>query len=293
MARSFHYVAGWVWAASVLAAGEDAGLAANEKAAVEACKAYAEAQEIYHRTDFNRDGVLEYAQTLHGGRAAILKAPDASKLPQPTDEERQKAAKLIKDLGSNDFAVREQATVELAKLGPKALTQLQAAQKEQADAEVLHRCRKLIEQFTIALTPAASLDLRYGLYSSGTDGGTEGDLCLIDKDFAKAEWPAGSDGSTAVAKKGYFFRVLSRQGPDATGGAKDYIRVSPSGTRNMTLGYALLAFPKEYGVSGKKCFSINNHGTIFERDFGGKEQTEAYVKDCSEFNPAKGWTPAD
>lgn len=293
MARSFPYVTGLVWAAGLLAAAEDAVIAANEKAAAAACIAYAEAQEIYHRTDYNRNGVLEYAQTLHGGRSVILKAPDAAKLPQPTEEERQKTSRLIKDLGSDDFAVRERASEELARLGPKALAQLQAAQKEQADAEVLHRCRKLIEQLTLALAPAVSLDLRYGLYSSGSDGGIEGDLALIDRDFAKAEWPAASEGSAAVPKRGYFFRVLARQGPAATGGARSYITASPMGTHHMTLGYALLAFPKEYGKTGKKCFIINNNGTIFQRDFGGKEQTEAFVKDCAEFNPTKEWTPAD
>ena len=41
-------------------------MAANEAAAVAACKAYAEAQEIYRRTDWNQDGVLEYAQSLGG-----------------------------------------------------------------------------------------------------------------------------------------------------------------------------------------------------------------------------------
>src|ERR1039457_6861831 len=43
-----------------------ARITTNETAAVAACKAYAEAQEMYRRTDWNGDGVLEYAQTLHG-----------------------------------------------------------------------------------------------------------------------------------------------------------------------------------------------------------------------------------
>jgi len=284
------FLAAWlVWAVQQLMAGEDAVIAANENAAAASCKAYAQAQEIYHRTDYNRDGVLEYAQTLHGGRKATVKPPDAASAPQPTEEERQKTAKFITDLASNDFAVREQASDELAKLGAKALRQLLAAQKEQADAEVLHRCRKLVEQITVALSPAARLDLRYGLFSSGNALGVEGDLCLIDRNLADAEWPLGCDGSDAVPKQGYFFRVLTRQGAAATGGVRNYI----SDGRHMTLGYGLLAFPKEYGVTGKRCFIINNNGTIFQRDFGGKEQTEAYVKDCGEFNPAKDWTPAD
>ena len=62
----------------------------------------------------------------------------------------------------------------------------------------------------------------------------------------------------------------------------------------MTLGYAFIAFPKEYGVSGKKCFIISNAGTIYSRDFGSKEKTEEYIKDCNTFNPVKGeWAPID
>jgi len=288
MVRSLFSAACLLWAVQQLLAGEDAVIAANEKAAAASCMAYAEAQEIYHRTDYNMDGFLEYAQTLHGGRKALFKTPDAASLPQPTEEERQKASKLIRDLASDDFAVREQASGELAKLGPKVLKQLLAAQKEQTDAEVLHRCRKLAEQITMAVSPAARLDLRYGLYSSGRDLGLEGDLCLIDKSLAEAEWPSGCDGSNALPKQGYFFRVLTRQGASATGGARNYINNS-----HMVLGYGLLAFPKEYGVTGRKCFIINNNGTIFKRDLGGKEPTEAYVKDCAEFNPAQGWTPAE
>jgi hypothetical protein len=213
--KGLFLAAGLLWTAQQLLAGEDAVIAANEAAAAAACIAYAEAQEIYHRTDYNMDGFLEYAQTLHGGRKAMVKAPDAASLPQPTEEERQKASKFIRDLASDDFAVREQASEELAKLGPKVLKQLQAAQKEQTDAEVLHRCRKLAEQITIAVSPAARMDLRFGLYSSGRDLSVEGDLCLIDKALAEAEWPSGSDGSNAAPKQGYFFRVLTRQGAAA------------------------------------------------------------------------------
>ncbi|HYG74114.1 MAG TPA: DUF2950 family protein [Planctomycetota bacterium] len=46
-------------------------LAANEAAAVAACKAYSEAQEVYHRTDYDRDGVLEYSQKMAGNNSLL------------------------------------------------------------------------------------------------------------------------------------------------------------------------------------------------------------------------------
>lgn len=46
-------------------------MAANQTAAAAACKAFAEAEEIYHRTDYNHDGVLEYAQKLSGNNSLL------------------------------------------------------------------------------------------------------------------------------------------------------------------------------------------------------------------------------
>jgi type II secretory pathway pseudopilin PulG len=46
-------------------------MAANQTAAEACCKAYAEAQEIYHRTDYNKDGVLEYATALSGNNSLL------------------------------------------------------------------------------------------------------------------------------------------------------------------------------------------------------------------------------
>src|ERR1700710_1510378 len=55
-------------------------MAANETAAVAACKAFATAEDIYRRTDYNKDGVLEYAQRLKGKDSLYETAPDAGDL---------------------------------------------------------------------------------------------------------------------------------------------------------------------------------------------------------------------
>jgi prepilin-type N-terminal cleavage/methylation domain-containing protein len=46
-------------------------MAANETAAAASCKAFAEAEEIYHRTDYNKDGVLEYSTALRGNNSLL------------------------------------------------------------------------------------------------------------------------------------------------------------------------------------------------------------------------------
>ena len=55
-------------------------MAANQTAAAAACKAYAEAQEIYRRTDYDQDGVLEYAQTLKGANSLLERTANAGDL---------------------------------------------------------------------------------------------------------------------------------------------------------------------------------------------------------------------
>ena len=259
-------------------------LKANETAAANCCKAFAEAEEIYHRTDYQGAGILQYAQCLHGGREAPPAPPiDPSKAPKPTEEEKKTIAKLISAMQDDDFAAREKAFNELKALGAKAYDQLVAGQKLEKDPEVIQRCKKLAQAVNDALTPRPKIDMKYGLLGSGQD-----ELALIDKSFGEAECAAGADPAKITPKAGYLFRVLTRQGPAAVGSKRDYIIEG-----HMTLGYALLAFPKEYGVTGGKCFMINGNGTIFERDFGSKEKTEAFAKDCIEFNPEIEWKPTE
>jgi hypothetical protein len=57
----------------------------------------------------------------------------------------------------------------------------------------------------------------------------------------------------------------------------------------MTGGFAILAYPAEYGVSGVMSFLINQDGTVLQKDFGDK--TIEVAKAISEFNPDAAWAP--
>jgi hypothetical protein len=274
--------------ALLAAEGEDAArMAANETAAAACCKAFAEAEEIFRRTDYGSLGCLRYAQTLHGGKNKKVELAPAEQaaLPKATAEEQQKIETLIKNMGADEFAVREKAAADVAALGPKALPQLQNAAKTETDAEIVQRCKKISQDIAEKLAPQAAITDLNGLFSTA-DG--DGDLCLIDKTFAEAECPLGADPAKITPKAGYLFRVLTKQGAAATGGKKSYVV-----SKNMTLGYALLAFPKEYGKTGRDCFLINSNGTIYQKGFGDKAKNEAFVKACDEFNPDATWVPAD
>jgi hypothetical protein len=60
---------------------------------------------------------------------------------------------------------------------------------------------------------------------------------------------------------GYYFKVLNGKGPKATGGAYQYVVKG-----KMILGFALIAYPAEYGNSGVMTFLVNQEGVIFEKN---------------------------
>jgi hypothetical protein len=82
---------------------------------------------------------------------------------------------------------------------------------------------------------------------------------------------------------GYFYRMLTKQGADAKGGAKDYIV-----NEKMTAGFAFIAYPEKYGDTGIATFIINQNGILYDKDLGNS--TAETAKAATEFNPDKTWT---
>jgi len=81
---------------------------------------------------------------------------------------------------------------------------------------------------------------------------------------------------------GYFYRILTRQGAHASGGAKDYIADG-----RMTGGFALLAYPAKWGDSGIMTFVINQDGIVFEKNLG--PQTERLAREITQYDPDLSW----
>jgi hypothetical protein len=161
----------------------------NELVAIDICRGYVEAQMNYASKDYNRDGILQYAQ------------------------------KLVSTSGKKD-----------------------------------------------------------GLYWEGEPAN------LIPKDFADAAdaIAAGGGSGKRTPYHGYYFHVLKAQGPDAPGGAHSYIVKG-----EMMGGFALIAYPAEYGVSGIKSFIVNQDGVVFEKDLG--PMTTSAARLTIRFNPDKTW----
>jgi hypothetical protein len=85
---------------------------------------------------------------------------------------------------------------------------------------------------------------------------------------------------------GYYFRLLKSQGPEAEGGAFDYMVKG-----RMIGGFALVAWPAEYGASGVQTFIINHLGLLYGKDLGAN--TGALARQMTRFNPDKSWHPIE
>ena len=108
----------------------------------------------------------------------------------------------------------------------------------------------------------------YGLYTNNL--ATPGDVALVDRAFAYAN----GDQTTATAKSGYLFSILTSQTANAPGGAVNYFK-GP----NLVLGHALSCIPHTWDLTGRNCFQVNHDGLITQRDRGSAGHLTAYDPD--------------
>ncbi len=85
---------------------------------------------------------------------------------------------------------------------------------------------------------------------------------------------------------GYYFKILKGQGPAAPLGEMDFVVGGA-----MIGGFALVAAPAEYAVTGVKTFIVSHDGVVWEKDFGAK--TVENFKTMERFNPDKSWSPVE
>ncbi|GEC17423.1 DUF2950 domain-containing protein [Nitrobacter winogradskyi] len=81
---------------------------------------------------------------------------------------------------------------------------------------------------------------------------------------------------------GYYYKILTAQGPKAPGGAANYIV-----NDKMIGGFALVAYPAIYGNSGVMTFVVNNDGILYQKDLG--KSTGSIASDMTAFNPDEAW----
>lgn len=102
---------------------------------------------------------------------------------------------------------------------------------------------------------------------------------------AKARSEGYRKGEKPVPYNGYFFRILTEQGKGAKGGAYSYLVKD-----RMVGGFAVVAYPATYAVSGVKTFIANHEGIVYQKDLG--PGTAKIARAMKTYNPDKTWEQA-
>ncbi|HEY7088543.1 MAG TPA: DUF2950 domain-containing protein [Tepidisphaeraceae bacterium] len=126
-----------------------------------------------------------------------------------------------------------------------------------------------------------------GLYWDAKEGEQQSPLGPLmadatDEGYVKARQEAGKP----IPYHGYCYHMLQSQGPNAEGGAYDYVV-----NGKAIGGFALVAHPADYGNSGVMTFIVNQDGVVYQKDLG--EQTEAIASAMTTFDPDPSWKKSE
>jgi hypothetical protein len=127
---------------------------------------------------------------------------------------------------------------------------------------------------------------RNGLYWSTKEGEAPSPLGPLaaeasDEGYAAAV-AARAAGSGPQPYHGYYYRLLTSQGPSAPGGPSEYLVGG-----HLIGGFGVVAYPAQYGNSGIMTFMTNHDGVIYQRDLG--PNTAQIAKSMTAFDPGAGW----
>jgi len=175
------------------------------------------------------------------------------------DADRGRVEILARRIGRNELAA-----IDVCRGYVEA--QMEYAARDRNAAGVLQYAQKIV----------SAPGKQDGLYWAGESDN------MVPKAFADAAASMSAEGKKPEPYHGYYFRILKAQGPDAQGGALDYVVKG-----QMIGGFALVAYPAEYGVSGVKTFQVNHQGVVYEKDLG--PSTEALARQMIRFDPGKSW----
>jgi hypothetical protein len=232
------------------------------------------AEDTSARADFTRrahEKMNVQTEPANPGRASIVTGNDDWPFPIPLirmksgqwhfDAARGRTEILARRIGRNELIA-----IDVCRGYVEA--QMDYASHDYDHDGILEYARKLV----------SASGKQDGLYQEGQPGN------LIPKDFADAAdaIAAGAVAGKRTPYQGYYFRILTAQGPEAVGGAHSYIVQG-----KMIGGFALVAYPAQYGVSGIKTFIVNQNGVVYERDLG--PMTATLARQFLRFNPDKTW----
>ena len=214
---------------------------------------------------------------LQGGDRVLIVGVENYPFPFPLRKSADGRWQFDADGGRQEFLARRIGDNELTVLG--VLDTLANAQVAYyGSPQDSSRQQQYAQRFI------SSPGKKDGLYWSGGPGEPESPIGPLIAQAAKN----GSAGSAAESTPfhGYFFRILSEQGPHAAGGARNYVVDG-----HMVGGFGFLAYPAEYRRTGVMSFVINQDGELFQKDLGA--QTAQIAESMGAFDPDSSWSPVE
>jgi len=121
-----------------------------------------------------------------------------------------------------------------------------------------------------------------GLYWEAREGEEQSPFGPLAAEAAREGYAKKSGSGNPVPFHGYFFRILSAQGKNAPGGRYSYLVKG-----KMLLGFAMVAYPANYGVSGIMTFLVNQEGVVYQKDLGRNTARKAVA--MKEYDPGPTW----
>jgi hypothetical protein len=127
---------------------------------------------------------------------------------------------------------------------------------------------------------------RDGLYWTTPAGTLESSSGPLATQAVGVGYPDANVRGKPMAYQGYYFRVLRAQGSNASGGAINYVK-----SRRMTDGFALIAWPAIYGLTGVRTFQVGQDGVVFQKDLGAG--TSRAASRVTRYDPDMTWVRSE
>lgn len=221
-------------------------------------------------------GVMHRWRKMVDGSQVLLVGADNFPFPIPLKKDRSGRWFFDTDAGKEEILSRrigrnELAIIEVCKAVASAQNQYFAYLRDGAAKK------------QYAMKFISDPGKHNGLYWPTTEGQPESPLGPLAA-FATSEGYVVKPDAHAPFH-GYYFRMLKGQTQNARGGAKDYVADG-----RMVRGFALIAYPAEYGNSGVMTFIMNQDGVPLEKDMG--KTTTAVAAAMTNFDPDGSWTVA-
>jgi Protein of unknown function (DUF2950) len=216
----------------------------------------------------------KHAIQISAGHAELDVGPDGWPLPIPIVESNGRWT-LDTKAGEQTIIDRRIGHNEL-----KAIRTLLACVDAQRD--YFERARQATGTGVYATHMFSTPGHQDGLYWPATKGATRSPLGPLVDAAQEAGYPGESVGGDLIPYEGYYFRILTSQGSNGDGGAKDYIQ-----SGRMNGGFALVAWPARFEASGIMTFVVGPDGDVYQKDLG--PDTAPIAAGMTTFDPDLTW----